>query len=192
MPWAKVHKKETRDKILDAAAAAFRKGGISDVSVGEIMDDAGLTHGGFYAHFKSKDELVSEALVRAEMQTGERLGAADGLLAHSSAYLSKLHLGHPEGGCAIAAVGTELVRSSAPVRRRFASNIQKRLEKLRSLVTSRSEERRKRQAAGALACMVGGMIIARGLGETAGEEFLGECRAFLSDALRSPERSAAD
>ena len=185
MPWAKAHKQETREKILDAAAAAFRKGGISEVSVGQVMDDAGLTHGGFYAHFKSKDDLVSESLVRAEAQTRERLGGADGLLAQASAYLSKLHFKHPEEGCAIAAVGTELVRSGAPVRRRFATNIQKRLETLRSLVASGSEERRKRQAAGALACMVGGMIVARGLGETAGEEFLEDCRAFLRDALKS-------
>lgn len=192
MPWAKAHKKETRERIVDAAAAAFRKGGLGDVGVAEIMDRAGLTHGGFYAHFKSKDELVAEALVHAEAQTRERLGASSEILAATDAYLSEGHLEHPEFGCGIAALGPELTRGSARVRRTFAANIQKRLDQLLALVPSTSRKR-KQQAAGALACMVGAMIVARGLGDERGPEFLAECRAFLHDVLdESPKRSASD
>ncbi len=193
MPWPKAHKKETRERVLDAAAAAFREGGIDGVSVGEIMDRAGLTHGGFYAHFKSKDELVAEALVHTGAQTGGWFGETRDLKTHTDKYLSPQHFAHPEKGCAIAALGTELARSTGRVRRTFAANIQARLELLRRLIPTPSRQKRDRAAAGALACMVGAMIIARSLGETEGEKFLAESRAFLSDALSDlPERSAAD
>jgi TetR/AcrR family transcriptional regulator, transcriptional repressor for nem operon len=193
MPWPKAHKKETRERVLDAAAAAFRERGIDDVSVGEVMDRAGLTHGGFYAHFKSKDELVAEALAHVSTRTGEWLGETRDLKTHADKYLSPMHLAHPEKGCAIAALGTELARSTGRVHRTFAVNIQTRLELLRELIRKPSRQKRERAAAGALACMVGGMIIARGLGGTEGDKFLAESRAFLGDALSElPERSSAD
>src|SRR5579872_6896167 len=192
MPWPKAHKKETRERVLDAAAAAFRERGVEDVSVGEIMDRAGLTHGGFYAHFKSKDELVAEAL-GAGGETRERLWDSKSLLALVNMYLSNVHFADRAHGCAIAALGPELSRGSVRVRRTFGGVIQKRLEKIGSLITARSREKRERQAAGVLACMVGAMILARGLGTERGEELLADCRAFLRDALdASPERAAAD
>ena len=192
MPWPKAHKKETHDRILDAAAAAFREHGVESVSVGEIMDRAGLTHGGFYAHFKSKDDLLAEVLVRTNADTRERLGEAKSLLAHADMYMSNEHAAHREDGCGIAALGPELSRGSARVRKRFCANIQDRLELLGSLIEGRSREQRERQAVGALACMVGAIILARGVGEERGESLLAECRAFLREALASPERSAAD
>ncbi|HEY1729165.1 MAG TPA: TetR/AcrR family transcriptional regulator [Candidatus Baltobacteraceae bacterium] len=192
MPWPKAHKKETRERVLDAAAAAFRERGVDDVSVGEIMDRAGLTHGGFYAHFKSKDELVAEALSGAGSEMRERLWDSKSLLALVNMYLSTVHFADRAHGCAIAALGPELSRGSARLRRTLGGVIHKRLERLSSLVTARSREKRERQAIGTLACMVGGMILARGLGGERGEEILAECRAFLRDALESPERSTTD
>jgi len=193
MPWPKSHKKETRERVLDAAAAAFRERGIDDVSVGEIMDRAGLTHGGFYAHFKSKDELVAEALSASGGASRERLWDSKNLLALVNMYLSNVHFADRAHGCAIAALGPELSRGSARIRRTLGTVIQNRLEKISSLITARSREKRERQAAGVLACMVGAMILARGLGEESGEKLLAECRAFLRDALEnSPQRSAAD
>ena len=193
MPWPKAHKKETRERVLDAAAAAFRERGVDDVSVGEIMDRAGLTHGGFYAHFKSKDELVAEALSGSGGESRERIWDSKSLLALVNMYLSNVHFADRAHGCAIAALGPELSRGSARVRRTLGAVIQNRLGKICSLVTARTRERRERQAAGVLACMVGAMILARGLGEERGEALLVQCRAFLRDVLdESPERSAAD
>ncbi len=137
MPWPKAHKKETRERVLDAAAAAFRERGIDSVSVGEIMDRAGLTHGGFYAHFKSKDELVAEALAHVSARTGEWLSETRNLKTHADKYLSPMHFAHPEKGCAIAALGSELARSTGRVHRTFAANIQTRLELLRQLIQRR-------------------------------------------------------
>lgn len=183
MPWPKAHKQETRERIVAAAAAAFREGGISDVGVAQLMDRAGLTHGGFYAHFTSKDEIVAEAFAHAAAQTREQMGGSHDALAYANKYLSETHAAHPERGCPLAAMGSELVRGSARVRRALAANLQKRLEQLYALVSASSAAQRRWRAAGALACMVGGLTIARGLSDAQREEFLADCRAFLKDTL---------
>src|SRR5262249_29286802 len=76
MPWPGDHKQRTRRAIVEAAAAAFRAGGVAGVRIEDVMARAGLTHGGFYAHFSSKDELVGEAVERAGRQTVEMLSGA--------------------------------------------------------------------------------------------------------------------
>src|SRR6516164_4082191 len=119
MSWPKDHKQATRQRIVEAAAAAFRERGVADVGVAEIMRRAGLTHGGFYAHFDSKDDLLAAALDQAATQVTSMLETAvknrpgpDQLLNVALTYLSPPHLIHPESGCPVAALGPELVRSS--------------------------------------------------------------------------------
>jgi len=104
--WPEEHKRETRDRIVEAAAAALRSNGIDGVSIAEIMAEAGLTHGGFYAHFKSKDELVGAALGRASRETIDRLSnnRASGderIDAVIDTYLSAGHAAHPELGLVV-------------------------------------------------------------------------------------------
>ena len=65
MAWPDQHKAKTRERIIKAAAAAFRRRGIGQTNIADIMREAGLTHGGFYAHFESKDALIAEALMQA-------------------------------------------------------------------------------------------------------------------------------
>lgn len=194
MPWPKEHKQNTRDRIVEAAAAAFRQNGADQVGVSEIMQEAGLTHGGFYAHFASKEDLLVEALRYASEEANELLetespakgeSGAPRLLAAALTYLSSYHLEHAERGCPIAALGPELIRSSQKVRRGFAAGITRRLEGLRELARGGVKKRRQ-QAAGALACMVGGLIVARGLKDSERAEFLNHCQAFLREAL-SPQ-----
>jgi len=195
MPWPKEHKRATRERIVKAAAAAFRQRGVGEVGVAEVMRLADLTHGGFYAHFASKDELVAETLPHAMAEANASLdrlrgGAPDGLLATAEAYLSPPHMNHPEVGCAIAALGTELVRGSRPVRQSLAHEIRKRLDELGALLPpSALPETRDRQSAGALACMVGGLILARGLKGPEQAKFLADCRAFFGDALSAAAES---
>ena len=193
MPWPKEHKRNTRDRIVEAAAAAFRKNGADKVGVSEIMQGAGLTHGGFYAHFASKEDLLVEALRYASEEANEMLetkappkgeSGAPRLLDAALTYLSPFHLEHAERGCPIATLGPELIRSSQKVRRSFAMEITRRLQKLYELATGGVEKRRQ-QGAGALACMVGGLIIARGLKDPERLEFLKDCQAFLREALSS-------
>jgi len=196
MPWPKEHKRNTRERIVETAAAAFRQNGADKVGVSEIMQEAGLTHGGFYAHFASKEDLLIEALGYASEEANELLetespakseSGASGLLAAALTYLSPYHLEHVERGCPIAALGPELVRSSQKVRRSFATAITRRLGRLYELARGGVNKRRQ-QAAGALACMVGGLIVARGLKEPERLEFLKDCQSFLREALSMGQR----
>jgi TetR/AcrR family transcriptional repressor of nem operon len=196
VPWPKEHKTQTRDRIVDAAASAFREAGVTQVGVGELMRRAGLTHGGFYAHFDSKDELIAEALAYAMEDSRANLDrlqgdAAKGLLEAASAYLSLEHASHPEMGCPIAALGPELTRSAPSVRQSLGREIRERLDQLADLIPHRiSPQRRRREAAGALACMVGGIILTRGMKQPERAGFLADCRAFLAEALAATDASA--
>lgn len=191
MPWPEERKKETRARIIRAAASAFRKHGLAQVGVADIMRQAGLTHGGFYAHFASKDALVADALVQAIAEVEEALSRSikddaleERLLSMVRAYLSPGHFAHPEHGCPLAALGPELTRCDGQVRRTLANGIRMRLKKLEELVSTKVPPGERRQrAAGALACMVGGLVVARGMTEAEALEFLKDCQAFLRTAL---------
>jgi TetR/AcrR family transcriptional repressor of nem operon len=191
MPWPKDHKAQTRDRIIGAAAAAFRAEGVSGVGVDDIMSSAGLTRGGFYAHFSSKDDLLAQALERASCQTlatmskeFESVPVERRLHAVVDAYLSRRHAAHPDRGCPVAALGPELARAGGRSRRALAGGIRRRLEWLRELAPRRRRGRAQdEQVVGALACMVGGLILARALGGKESEEILESCRGFLHRAL---------
>lgn len=193
MPWPANHKEQTRARIVAAAAGAFREHGIPAVAVGDVMTRAGLTHGGFYAHFASKDELLAAALAHASGETIATLDELDGnassdLASAVDAYLSPAHLAHPERGCPIASLGPELVRGPQPVRQTLAKGLRERLEHLAALVTPRfAAKTRRRRASAALACMVGGMIVARGLKPAEQSAFLADCRAFMREALNAKD-----
>jgi TetR/AcrR family transcriptional repressor of nem operon len=173
MPWSKEHKRETRQRIVQSAADAFREGGLDGVGVADIMKRAGLTHGGFYAHFKSKDDLVKAAFEQMSREIADTIGATD--------YLAEIHLAHPERGCPLPTVGTELVRSGAKMRRSVAGEIRLRLGRIGERLGKRRNQ--ETDAAGAFACMVGAMVIARALPENEGSAFLERCRAFLRGAI---------
>ena len=112
------HKDEVRARIVDVAARELRKDGLDAVSIPKIMKLAGLTHGGFYAHFKDRDELVAAAV---QHSTGESAFAGEVTLEQAAGkYLSKGHVAHPEMGCVIAALGVEGSRQKGRVRRAFA------------------------------------------------------------------------
>lgn len=122
MRYSSEHKDAVRSRIVEAASRALRKSGLDGVSIPALMKKAGLTHGGFYAHFSDRDELVAEAVGFAANETGTRVfeGSADvgGML---GGYLSAVHVEHPELGCVVAALGAEAPRQRAPVRKAFAA-----------------------------------------------------------------------
>jgi TetR/AcrR family transcriptional repressor of nem operon len=191
VPWPKEHKYHTRGRIVETAAAAFRQRGIAGVSVGDVMREAGLTHGGFYAHFASKDDLLAAAVAYASAQVTEMIDsktATDAgmqpVLRAAFTYLSAAHFNHPEWGCPIATLGPDLIRSSPKLRRTLAADIKERLQQLCDLAPPEVPlETRKREVAGVLACMVGGLILARAVKEPDGLEFLKDCQRFLQNAL---------
>lgn len=200
MPWPEEHKQQTRERILDAAALAFRERGIEQTSVADVMKRAGLTHGGFYAHFKSKEELIAEAIRYASDQVSKifdspmgKESTQSGLLEIAAAYLSLPHMGHPERGCPVAAVGTELLRSDQKIKKVVSKETRVRLDKLYQRTNpDAASEVRRRQAAGVLACMVGGQILARALSGQEGAKFLEKCQGFLQDALSAGGRAGSD
>jgi TetR/AcrR family transcriptional repressor of nem operon len=191
MPWPETHKAQTRERILDAAAAAFRARGLSAVGVADVMDAAGLTHGAFYAHFASKDELMAAAIAHASGQTtrafdrtADASDASDRLAAVIDRYLNPAHIAHPERGCAVAALGPEAARGSKKLRQTIAASVRARIDRLRRLLpASESKRLREQKAVGAFACMVGGLILARSLPQEEAEQLLTDCRLFLRDAL---------
>jgi TetR/AcrR family transcriptional regulator, transcriptional repressor for nem operon len=122
MRYPEGHKQAVRASIVKSAAKALRRQGLSGVSIPSLMKKAGLTHGGFYSHFKNRDELVASAVAYAADETGESVlsDEAGDLRATLGAYLSREHVDHPERGCVIAALGSEGRRQPAPVRRAFS------------------------------------------------------------------------
>lgn len=125
MRYEKGHKEQTRKRVLDVAATQFRAKGIEGTGVVGLMADAGLTHGGFYAHFKSKHDLVREALSAAHANSREKWIAAakaahergeDGLEAIVRWYLRTAHRDRPQAGCSVAALAPEVARSDPEAR----------------------------------------------------------------------------
>src|SRR5262245_37831732 len=99
-----------RERIVEAAARLFRECGFDGVGVDAIMKEAGLTHGGFYGHFGSKDDLAAEAVARALAQGTEKLGGDMNLDAFVRAYLSERYCADRGDGCALAALGADMAR----------------------------------------------------------------------------------
>lgn len=117
MRYGVAHRAETRERILRAAADQFRARGAEAVRVSDVMSAAGLTHGGFYHHFRDKDQLLSEAIAFALADVARNVSAMTegrsretALKAVIEFYLSESHVEHPELGCALAAMGTEMAR----------------------------------------------------------------------------------
>ena len=175
---------------MQTAAAAFRVRGVSDVSVEQIMSDAGLTRGGFYAHFASKGNLLDEALEFANEQTLESLSkmleslpAEQRLSAIIDAYLSPGHAEQAANGCPVAALGPELARSKK-TRQSLAHAVKRRLEWMRGLFQESGRRNPPEEDLyGAVACMLGGLILARSAESKDSATILEACRKFLHRAL---------
>jgi AcrR family transcriptional regulator len=188
MPWPAGHKQRTRERIVEAAAAAFRGRGLAGVRVEEVMAAAGLTHGGFYAHFAAKDDLLGPVVERASAETLEMMSRVAASVAPArrvsaaiDAYLSPEHAAHPERGCPVAALGPELIRADPKARRALSRSIRDRLAWFRQLLP-RGRRQDDDVAVGALACMLGGIVLARALGGEDSGAILDACRRFLRRA----------
>jgi TetR/AcrR family transcriptional repressor of nem operon len=181
-------KELTHQRIVDTAARALRGSGFDGVGVAGVMKQAGLTHGGFYAHFPSRDALLAEALERAGQDSRERMqrviaaGQARGASrwrALVEGYLSDRHLRAPEQGCPVAALASEMPRQPDVVRSAAAARV-------RALVASVESALPASQPPGAAAVvasqLVGALQLARALGDNAqGRRHLAAARKFLLD-----------
>ncbi|MCK6552241.1 TetR/AcrR family transcriptional regulator [Myxococcota bacterium] len=165
MRYPEGHKEQVRERIVLRAAQALRKSGLSGVSIPALMKKAGLTHGGFYAHFRDRDELVAAAVDVAADQTGAAVfESSPDLKTVLERYLSETHVAHPEQGCVLAALGTDGPRQSAVVRRAFDRAVRGMFQ----LVDAKRRPERPKPATApsdeaiTLACrMVGAVVLAR-------------------------------
>jgi TetR/AcrR family transcriptional repressor of nem operon len=168
---------ENRRKILEAAGRLFRERGFEAVTVAEVMQAAGLTHGGFYGYFKSKTDLIAEAL--AGMLTGTW---ADGdFAAYAANYLSPEHCANVAGGCATAALASETLRQAPEARAAMTAGLRKQIETLSQHAPGDSATARRQAAIGSWAAMVGAIILARTSDDGAlSDEILAQTRAWLA------------
>jgi TetR/AcrR family transcriptional regulator, transcriptional repressor for nem operon len=154
-----------REKILEAAGTLFRERGYDGIGVADIMKRAGLTHGGFYGHFASKDDLAAEITGRVLGREGwpERLtGKANPTFAEVvRAYVSPRHRDDPGTGCLFAALGSDVVRQPRRVRHAFTEGLRTRVETLRNLLSGRSAAAKREKALAAMATLVGGLMLSR-------------------------------
>jgi TetR/AcrR family transcriptional regulator, transcriptional repressor for nem operon len=176
-------KAKSHQRIVEIAARRIRESGTDGPGVAEIMSEAGLTHGGFYKHFGSRDDLVAEAVEAAIVQGRERLdaqtnGAEDPLAAFVDGYLSTEHRDDPGTGCSVVALGADAARADDRVRASYRGQVESYIARMEGLLGGDEEVRRR--AIAAVTSMVGALLISRALDDEAlSEEILREVRATV-------------
>lgn len=168
------HKEESLHRILEAGAARLRREGLAGAAIADVMHDAGLTHGAFYVHFRSKNALATSALRHALLENRRRW--VGGLKRESwrqrlrrlaSRYLTRRHRDDPGNGCALAALASEAARSDASFRRAYEGELLKSLHGVcrGSDVESKPTARQFDDAAAFMAMCIGGLSLARAVAD---------------------------
>lgn len=167
---------EHRRKILDSAAKLFRANGFENVTVAEVMQAAGLTHGGFYGHFKSKDDLIAETLAHAMMPNAGPVDLQDFV----KRYLAPKHRDDFAGGCPTAGLAAESIRQAPQARTSATAGLRATLDRFAESAPGRTAAERRRVAIGSWSAMVGALILARLSDDLElSDEILRETRGFL-------------
>ena len=171
MRYSAEHKEQTRGRIVRAAAGRFRSRG-SEAAVGELMRDLRLTHGGFYRHFESKEDLFAEAFEQSLKELWDRLTkaieqAARGgeLKALIDAYLDVDHLNDVAGGCPVAALASEVARRPPGARRPFLRVLRAHIGRMEQYIPAENPERRRAKAISLYTGMAGTLTVARAFTE---------------------------
>ena len=189
MPYRPDHKVETRQKIIESARQLLNRKGFAEVSIDEVMENAGLTRGGFYRHFKDKEELYAEAVrhfLRKEVPERWQKGLAKRMPGKAfarfvvDAYLSRDHLEDVEGSCPLITLSSDTARSGGAVKAAYREVAQTMIEVFKANLQGR---RARDRAVVLVALCVGGMVLARALDDqTLANDFLGATHKF---ALRT-------
>ena len=181
---------ENRDRIVLTAARLFREKGFDGVGIDAIMQAADLTHGGFYRHFQSKDDLSAEAVARGLATNAEYQASLSSLRAFAAGYLSPEHRDDRAGGCTVAALVSEMGRQGPGVRRKLTQAIQEQFDRIAGWLPGRSKGARRREAMTAYAGLVGTLVLARAVDDAKlSGEILAAGRAAFS-GRRSAQKSA--
>lgn len=172
---------ENRRRILDAASSLFRDRGFDAVSVAEVMKAAGLTHGGFYGHFSSKDDLVAQTL--AHVLAADSDGNGD-FSHYLSAYLSPRHRDNPAGGCPTAGLAAAIRHQTPAARAAMTEGLRSQIARIETALPQAQPADRRRTAIGSWAAMVGAVILARAIDDPAlSDEILEQTRAWIEAGI---------
>jgi TetR/AcrR family transcriptional repressor of nem operon len=158
---------EHREKIIESAAARFRERGFDGISVADLMNEAGLTHGGFYGHFSSKEELMELASARAMEKAAARwekvmnASVEEPVKAFVEYYLSQQHRDRPGSGCLFAALGTDIARQPVSLRKVVTDGVQKLFGILARVTPGATKAARRKKAIATFASLLGGVVLAR-------------------------------
>jgi TetR/AcrR family transcriptional repressor of nem operon len=165
MRYEKGHKEATRKRIVAVASKRFREDGVAAVGIAGLMANADLTHGGFYSHFASKEDLVGDAVAEALDDTlgvlrteAEQRGGLEGII---RAYLRPAHRDHPGEGCAVAALAAELARHPAATREALSQRLPRFVELIAEHLPGSDAEARRDCAVAIFGAMVGTLQLAR-------------------------------
>ncbi len=178
---------ENRRRILEVASRLFRDKGFDAVSVAEVMKAAGLTHGGFYGHFSSKDDLIAQALAHALAA-----GAGEGgdFLAYVGAYLAPRHRDNCAGGCPTAGLAAAVRHQTPAARSAMTDGLRSQIDRIGKALPELDAADRRRAAIGSYAAMVGAVILARAIDDPAlSDEVLEQTREWIEAGI--PKKQAA-
>ena len=195
MRYSKEHKQDTHDRIVRKASVRLREKGAHGIGVADLMKEAGLTHGGFYAHFDSREALVIEAFSYAMdrsmahwRKAAEQTSADKQLESTVDSYLTSVHRDDPGRGCALPTLGAEIARESPKTRKAFAAKLDEMIDMLADQIPDVPRKTARKQAIASLAGMMGAMVLARvaGTGEFSGE-ILAAGREAVLDRISGPK-----
>lgn len=189
---ALTRKQISHERIVEVASRTIRRAGTRGVGVADMMKEAGLTHGGFYAHFESRDALVTEALRHAGCTSADALKEAAARCTANgesrfealvSAYLNDRHLEHVENGCVVAALASEMSRLDDEVRAEARRRVTTLIDLVRSALPSGEDPARAESVA---ATLVGALQLARAIGGQPGQALLVRVREQLISYIHPP------
>ena len=178
MRYSKEHKQETHARIVKRASVRLREKGAHGIGVADLMKEAGLTHGGFYAHFDSREALVIEAFAYAMDRATERwrkvaatIPPEKRLASIVDSYLTPTHRDDPGNGCAVPSLGAEIARESPKTRRAFAAKLEQMIDMMADQIIDVPRKAARKQAMATIATMMGTMVMSRiaGTGEFSDE-----------------------
>jgi TetR/AcrR family transcriptional repressor of nem operon len=189
MRYSENHKQETREKVLKLAARVLREKGPDRLGVAEVMAAAGLTHGGFYAHFPSKDDFLAETVKEVFAHAAARMKKVAGdlppreaLSAYLDFYLSTGHRDHHGAGCPIVALNSDLPRQSKKFRAEFDTGVKRLVAKLAEWLGAIGLAEPGKQAAALLSAMMGAVAMSRAVDD---RELADELLAAARDGIKA-------
>jgi TetR/AcrR family transcriptional repressor of nem operon len=195
MRYSKQHKQETHERIVKKASVRIREKGAHGIGVAGLMKEAGLTHGGFYAHFNSREALVVEAFCYAMdratdrwRKIAEETPPEKRLATIVDSYLTAAHRDDPGRGCAVPALGAEIARESPKTRKAFAAKLEQMIGMMADQILDVPRTSARKQAMAVLATMMGTLVLSRiaGNGEFSDEILSAGRDALLGRAAAKP------